>query len=98
MDILLKRRVLSGHERWLIAEVDARAVPGARAERCLVCQSDQVVRRLWDYPPNWYTLSDAALAALCDGTPADLARRGNALPGAQHAPRPTVDRDVEARI
>ncbi|NUO63118.1 MAG: hypothetical protein HOQ11_00840 [Gemmatimonadaceae bacterium] len=96
MDILLKRRVLSGHERWLIAEVDARAVPGARADRCLVCQSDQVVRRMWEYPPNWYSLSETALAALCEGTLADVPRRASELGGSRQAP--TMDRDVEARL
>ena len=73
MDILARRRVSSGDEHWLISEVDARAVPGARADRCLVCQNEQIVRRLWFYPATWHELSDEALMALCDGQLADVA-------------------------
>ena len=72
MDIFLRRRVSSGADHWLICEVDARAVPGARADRCLVCQNEQVVRRLWAYPAAWHELSDVALIALCDGKLADV--------------------------
>lgn len=80
MEIILKRRLLSGADRWLVAEVDARDIPGARGDRCLVFQSDHVARRMWDYPPGWYTLSDAALAALCEGKLADVAERRPAPP------------------
>lgn len=73
MDTLLKRRILSGTDHWLITEVDARGVPGARADRCLICQNEQVVRRLWAYPATWHELSDEALVALCDGKLADRA-------------------------
>ncbi|NUQ20957.1 MAG: hypothetical protein HOQ09_08345 [Gemmatimonadaceae bacterium] len=84
MDTLLKRRILSGTDHWLITEVDARGVPGARADRCLICQSEQVVRRLWVYPTKWHELSDEALVALCDGKLADRAS-------------PPSDRSVGAR-
>lgn len=73
MDVFLRRRVSSGANHWLICEVDARSVPGARADRCLVCQNEQVVRRLWAYPAAWHELSDVALIALCDGKLADVA-------------------------
>lgn len=79
MDNLMRRRVSYGDEHWLISEVDARAVPGARADRCLVCQNEQVVRRLWFYPPTWHELSDEALLALCDGKLADVATRESEL-------------------
>lgn len=72
MDVLLKRRLLCGGDRWLIAEIDARGIPGAQADRCLVCQSEQVMRRLWDYPTDWHSLSDEALGALCEGVLADM--------------------------
>lgn len=80
MDILLKRRLLSGADRWLVAEVDARDIPGALAERCLVFQSEHVARRLWHYPANWHSLSDYALAALGEGRLADVVERPAALP------------------
>ena len=75
MDILLKRRLLSGPDRWLVTEVNARDIPGALADRCLVFQSEHVARRLWHYPANWYSLSDYALAALGEGRLADVAER-----------------------
>lgn len=49
--------------------MDARRVPGARADRCLVCGSTEVIRRLWTYPENWAELDDEALWALCSAKP-----------------------------
>lgn len=96
MEILLKRRLLSGADRWLVAEVDAREIPGALSDRCLVCQSDQIARRLWAYPENWHTLSDAALGALCEGKLADVAqRRPDAQPQTR---RPTGESHRELRL
>ena len=59
----------SRHERfWRIREVDTRTVPGAKADRCLICESaeDGLVRRVWNYPPHWGDLSDRELQQLCD--------------------------------
>ena len=54
--------------RWSVAEVDAPRVPGARGRaRCLVFSGEGVVRRVWDYPDEWYLLGDADLAALSGG-------------------------------
>ena len=50
--------------RWSVVEVDAGGVPGARGARCLTFTRDGCVRRVWDYPANWRTLDDTALAAL----------------------------------
>jgi hypothetical protein len=50
--------------RWSVVEVDARAVPGAHGARCLVFTRAECIRRVWDYPADWRTLDDAALAAL----------------------------------
>ena len=90
MEVLLKRRLLCGGDRWMIAEIDARGIPGARRERCLICQSDQVVRRLWAYPADWHTLSDEALAALCDGKLADMPRGRSDVDVRTRAMRPSV--------
>jgi hypothetical protein len=54
--------------RWFAVEVDAARVPGARGRtRCLFFVSDRVVRRVWEYPDEWYLLADADLAALSGG-------------------------------
>jgi len=47
-------------------EVDARNVPGARRATCLICESGDVIRRLWSFPSDWYQLDDDALLTLCD--------------------------------
>jgi hypothetical protein len=44
--------------------MDCRALPGARGERCLVFDSDGVVRRIWTFPDAWSELSDDALYAI----------------------------------
>ena len=49
---------------WLVAELDARDVPGALALTCLVFDSQSVCRRFWKYPANWTALDDAGLLAL----------------------------------
>ena len=56
--------VADGRWHWSVVEVDARGVPGARGARCLVFTRQDCVRRVWDYPADWRTLDDAALAAL----------------------------------
>jgi hypothetical protein len=52
---------------WRVAELDTRGVPGARGPACLLFDGDRAVRRVWDYPPDWATLPDAALLALSWG-------------------------------
>jgi len=49
---------------WSAHEVAAGAVPWAHGPRCLLFGSETVVRRVWDYPPDWRALSDAELEAL----------------------------------
>lgn len=49
---------------WTVSEVDGRSIPGARGSRCLVFQSEIAIRRVWSYPVEWRTLSDADLTAL----------------------------------
>lgn len=52
--------------RWTVREVSADAVPGASAPRCLICASEDVVRRIWHYPENWEALPDDELLRICD--------------------------------
>jgi hypothetical protein len=76
-DVPIREKVETGHEshervvergarRWTVREVNAAAVPGAAAPRCLICESDDVVRRIWRYPDNWLGLSDDDLLRICD--------------------------------
>jgi hypothetical protein len=62
-----KRRTLQReNEQWTVREADARRVPGARAAFCLICESSEVVRRLWTYPEDWQDLSDDDLWQLLE--------------------------------
>lgn len=52
-------------ERWAVFETSAVGVPGACGRvNCLIFVTDLVVRRVWDYPENWFLLGDDDLAAL----------------------------------
>jgi len=51
-------------ESWIVRELDARSVPAAHGPRCLVFENHRLVRRLWEYPAAWLSLSDAALLAI----------------------------------
>jgi hypothetical protein len=50
--------------RWRVSERDCRKDPGARKEWCLLFTSNNAIRRVWEYPPDWHLLSPAALALL----------------------------------
>jgi hypothetical protein len=64
MEVLLKRWIVRDSERWTVAEVDARDVPGAHGNVCLICDSDHSVRRLWAFPADWHRMEDARLLNL----------------------------------
>ena len=49
---------------WLIAELDARHVPGALGLTCLVFECQAICRRYWHYPADWISLDDDSLLAL----------------------------------
>ena len=66
VEVLLRRVVVRDGERVTVAEIDARGVPGALRESCLICESDHAVRRIWRYPADWQHLDDARVAALFD--------------------------------
>lgn len=66
MDVLLKRWVMRDGERTLVSECDARGVPGAAGTRCLICETDVAMRRIWSYPADWHRLEDARVLALFD--------------------------------
>ena len=56
-----------GQRVWIIREVDTAALPGARANRCLICEcAEGLVRRVWHYPADWHELSEERLRSLCE--------------------------------
>jgi hypothetical protein len=50
--------------QWTVFERPCKGVPGRKADRCLVFECGEVVRRLWRYPDNWRTLDAEALEKL----------------------------------
>ncbi len=49
---------------WRIYEVASVNVPAPRGRNCLIFESAQAVRRVWNYPQNWHNLSSDELSAL----------------------------------
>lgn len=49
---------------WRVYEMETAGQPWAKGPRCLVFQADAFARRVWRYPEDWKSLSDAALEAL----------------------------------
>lgn len=50
----------------MVSEADARGVPGAQNDCCLICETETAIRRIWHYPVDWHRLDDAKLMALFD--------------------------------
>ena len=63
-----ERLLQRGSRQWIVREVNSRGVPGARRETCLLCESAEVIRRIWDFPADWRTVDDDVLWKLCDGS------------------------------
>jgi len=74
VEVLLRRWIVRNCERVLISEVDARTVPGASRDSCLICESEGSIRRIWSFPDDWQQMGDATLLALFDAP----YRRGDA--------------------
>ncbi len=49
---------------WRIHEVASANVPAPRGRNCLIFESSQAVRRVWNYPNDWLNLSCDELSAL----------------------------------
>ena len=49
---------------WEVGEVDGARVPAPRGERCLIFRSPGAVRRVWNYPSTWATMSASELVDL----------------------------------
>jgi hypothetical protein len=55
--------------RWSVHEASAARTPGAKAYRCLIFDSEGIVRRLWTFPEHWAELSDGEILKLLDAPP-----------------------------
>lgn len=62
---VLRERTLGGIA-WRIWMADTRGVPGARAERCLIFDTGDRVRRVWSVPEDWGQMPAEMLIALAD--------------------------------
>jgi hypothetical protein len=59
------RDLVSEGYTWTVYE---QRLPYERSWRTLVFMSDRVVRRVKHFPPNWFELSDSALAEISTNT------------------------------
>jgi hypothetical protein len=59
------RRIYADGVEWEIYEQDTTRTPGATHSSSLIFSSQDLVRRLWQYPENWVELSDGELLTLC---------------------------------
>ena len=69
------RRIYADGIEWEIYEQDTTRTPGATHSSSLIFSSQDLVRRLWQYPANWLQLSDRALLTLCGDVARELGGR-----------------------
>ena len=68
------RHLLDSHGReWHVYERTSSALSPVPGRRSLVFDADGIVRRIWQYPSSWESLSNDALLGLMDD-PASLRR------------------------
>ena len=53
-----------GRVEWYVDERPCAETPGARGATCLVFQNNVVMRRVYDFPRHWRSLSDEELLAV----------------------------------
>ena len=75
----------------MVAEADARDVPGAQGPHCLILETEALMRRIWHYPADWDRLDDSRLIALFE-TPFVGSAPAAARAGVRQRP-PAADRD-----
>jgi hypothetical protein len=75
------RRIYADGIEWEIYEQDTTRTPGATHSSSLIFSSQDLVRRLWQYPANWLQLSDRELLTLCGEVGRELRGRD----GGDHA-------------
>jgi hypothetical protein len=62
------REVVRDGIQWSVRETEATRLSAACADRCLIFDSDTIVRRVWAYPDAWEQLNDDELWALVGTT------------------------------
>ena len=77
------RRIYADGVEWEVYEQDTSRTPGATHSSSLIFSSQDLVRRLWQYPANWLQLSDPDLLELCGDLSRDL-RPGGGGEEARH--------------
>ena len=75
----------------MVSEADARGVPGAQNDSCLICETESAIRRIWHYPADWHRLDDEKLIALFD---APFSSRESSRSAGQGTMRDDAGRDV----
>lgn len=75
------RRIYSDGIEWEIYEQDTTRTPGATHPKSLIFSSQDLVRRVWQYPADWLQLSDGELLTLCG----DVARELRGRDGGEQA-------------
>lgn len=60
------RELIRNQTRWRVREVPTAHLPGARGDRCLIYESDSVIRRVWSYPDDWTALPEETLWSLVE--------------------------------
>jgi len=90
------RELIREGVRWNVREVESHHVPGARGARCLIFDSDGLVRRAWSFPSNWAELPDDALGSLLEPPPVDRTPAATAERSVAPEPplRPAASPDV----
>ena len=63
------REVFRDGVRWVVHEASTASTPGAQKYRCLIFDSEGVVRRLWVFPERWDDLADIDILRLLDAPP-----------------------------
>ena len=81
--------------RWVVHEASTALTPGAKTYRCLIFDSEGVVRRLWTFPESWEDLADADILRLLDAPPTP----SQGIRAARHSgSHPTVIAAIAAHV
>ena len=61
---IAQRDIDAGGISWRVFEVEAAEWSWAHKARCLLFVSPEVIRRVWEYPVDWWQLSTDELYAV----------------------------------
>ena len=89
------RELVRDDVKWLVHEASAARTPGAKASRCLIFDSEGIVRRLWVFPDRWEELSDSEVIGLLEAPPTPAAGIRTIRHSGSH---PTVIAAIAAQV